>query len=190
MSKKQKKNGAETPEDSVNIASDNFSENDGEIAENDDEISPVTESEKKNIEDQLAQSNERYVRLLAEYDNFRKRKAREMKEIIETATENLIIGFLPILDNMDRASEHMENQSIEEYAKGIKLVEEQMRQLLIRSGLEKMEVVGVSFDPAEHEAIMHMESDKYDSGVISAEVEKGYMLNGKIIRHPKVIVSK
>jgi len=142
-------------------------------------------------EEKLAALSEKYLRLMAEYDNFRKRTAREKDEIIKTASEELIKELLPILDNLDRATEHKNNkQTLEEYVKGIALIEEQLRAVLSRAGLEAMDVVGKPFDPAVHDAVMQIESDEYEPGIVTDVVEKGYVLSGKVIRHPKVVVSK
>lgn len=139
----------------------------------------------------LAEMKERYVRLLAEYDNYRKRTARELQEIRSVATENLMLNLLPILDNLDRATEHRDKtETLDEYVKGIALIEDHLRKVLADAGLQAMKVVGEQFDPELHEAMLHMESEEHGSGVIVNDVEKGYMLAGKIIRHPKVIVSK
>jgi len=142
-------------------------------------------------ETQLAELREKHLRLLAEYDNYRKRTAREIQEIIARGSEKLVIDLLPILDNLDRATEHRkDNETLEEYVKGITLIEDQLRAVLIGAGLEPIEVIGKPFDPNIHDALIQMESDKYGSGIVSAEAEKGYMLSGKVIRHSKVIVSK
>ena len=135
--------------------------------------------------------NEKYLRLFAEYDNFRKRAAREMSEISKTANEELMKEFLSILDNLDLATEHKNDKTtFEEYVKGIALIEDQLRDVLSHAGLEAIEALGKPFDPNIHEAVMQMESDEYDSGIVANVVQKGYMLSGKVIRHSKVIVSK
>jgi molecular chaperone GrpE len=142
-------------------------------------------------EEELAAANEKFLRLLAEYDNYRKRTAREMEFVVKTATEKLVTDFLPILDNLDRATEHRNNKTtFEDYVKGIIMIEDQLRAVLLKAGLEPIEVMGKQFDPALHSAIMQVESDTVKPGTIIAEAEKGYLLNGKIIRHPKVVVSK
>ena len=143
------------------------------------------------LEKQLLDMKDKYVRLLAEYDNFRKRAAREKEMYIKNAAEDIITELLPILDNLDRATEHRNDKTTyEEYVKGITLIEHQIREVLARAGLEYIEVTGKPFDPDIHEAIMQVDSDEYESGIITAEAEKGYMLSGKVIRFPKVIVSK
>jgi len=135
--------------------------------------------------------NERYLRVIAEYDNFRKRTNRERSDLLRTANEQLMLKILPILDNLDRATEHRTTTTkLEEYVSGIAIIEDQLRAVLAGAGLEKIEVIGVPFDPEIHDAIMQVESENYESGIISDEAEKGYSLSGKVIRHPKVIVSK
>ncbi|MFC1509133.1 nucleotide exchange factor GrpE [Candidatus Omnitrophota bacterium] len=145
----------------------------------------------QDVQKQLLDMKDKYVRLLAEYDNFRKRTAREKEMYIKNAAEDIITEMLPILDNLDRATEHRNDKTTyEDYVKGIALIEQQIREVLARAGLEYIEVAGKPFDPDIHEAIMQIESDEHESGIITAEAEKGYMLSGKVIRFPKVIVSK
>ncbi len=155
-------------------------------------VSPEGEKgESANTEEKLAEMTDRYLRLMAEYDNFRKRTIREKEDIIRTATEELMKSLLPILDNLDRATEHRNSQqSLEEYAKGVTLIEDHLRATLSKAGLEQMDVVGTPFDPEKHDAIMQMESKDHEAGTVINVVEKGYVLSGKVIRHPKVIVSR
>jgi len=160
-------------------------ENEAVESEKLEENKTVTEEEK------YAALNDKYLRLMAEYDNYRKRTIREFSEIVKTASEKLIMEILPILDNLDRATEHRSNKTTyEEYVKGIAIIEDQLRAVLAGVGLEPIEAVGKKFDPTIHDAVMQIETDEYESGIVTAEAEKGYMLAGKIIRHPKVIVSK
>ncbi len=147
--------------------------------------------EARKFRDQIASLNEKHLRLLAEYENYRKRTAREMECVADVASERLLLQFLPILDNLDRATEHRNDKTtLEEYVKGIALIEEQLRKALAQIGLKKMDVVGERFDPEIHDAVFQIESEDHESGIIVSEVEKGYILNGKVIRHPKVAVSK
>lgn len=148
-------------------------------------------SKEQELENRIAALNERHIRLLAEYDNYRKRTAREMECVADIASERLIREFLPILDNLDRATEHRNDKTtFEDYVKGIALIEEQLRKALAQAGLKKMDVIGERFDPASHDALFQMESPDTEPGIVVSEAEKGYMLNGKVIRHPKVIISK
>lgn len=169
--------GAETPEQAMKKGAEPASPGDAEAI--------------RQVEGRLAALNEKHIRLLAEYDNYRKRTAREMEAVINIASEKLIQEFLPILDNLDRATEHRNNTtSYEEYVKGITLIEDQLRRVLAQAGLQRMESIGERFDPAVHSAVMQAESKDHEPGVVIAEVERGYTLNGKILRHPKVVVSK
>ena len=184
---KTKKENLKEPE------SDTISEkNDANHNEVMEEVISKKENKKNiNYKKELEALNEKYLRLLAEYDNFRKRSAREIENLFKTATVNLIKELLPILDNLDLATEHKENKTtLEEYVKGITLIEDQLRDILARAGLEHLEVVGKPFDPNLHDAVMQIESDEYESGVVTSETQKGYMFSGTVIRHPKVIVSK
>jgi len=199
MSSQKKK--AEKHHDDIKAKKENFKEPeiDTTSEKNDSNHNEVMEEEthkkesKKHInyKKEFEALNEKYLRLLAEYDNFRKRSAREIETLFKTATGNLIKELLPILDNLDRATEHRENKTtLEEYVKGIALIEDQLRDILARAGLEPIEVVGKPFDPNLHDAVMQIESDEYEPGIVTTETQKGYMFSGKVIRYPKVIVSK
>ena len=149
-------------------------------------VTVESDSEKKYVE-----LNEKYLRLFAEYDNYRKRTAREIGEIIQRGAEKLISELLPILDNLDRATEHRNDKTtFEEYVKGIALIEDQFRAILGQSGLVAIDAVGKPFDPNLHDAMMQIESEDHESGSVVSEIEKGYLLAGKVIRHSKVVVSK
>jgi molecular chaperone GrpE len=150
------------------------------------------ESKKKNkYKEELKALKEKYVRLAAEYDNFRKRSSREIQSILRTANENIVKDMLPIIDNLDLATEHREKTTtLEEYVKGIALIEDQLREILAQAGLKHIEAVGKPFDPNLHEAILQMESDEYDPGIVMNETQKGYLFADKVIRHSKVVVSK
>lgn len=149
------------------------------------------ETVESDIEIKYAELNEKYLRLFAEYENYRKRTAREVGEIIQRGAEKLISELLPILDNLDRATEHRNDKTtFDEYVKGIALTEDQFRAILEQNGLEAIDAVGKSFDPNLHDAMMQIESEDHESGTVASEVEKGYMLAGKVIRHSKVVVCK
>ncbi len=164
------------------------SNNDSAIIE---ETGKKERAKKSYIEEKLAALNEKYLRLLAEYDNYRKRSTREIDLMYQTATEDIIKELLPILDNLDRATKHRNDKTpLEEYVKGVALIEDQLRDILAQAGMKHIEVVGKPFDPNIHDAVMQIESDEYESGIVASEVQKCYMIADKVIRHSKVIVSK
>jgi molecular chaperone GrpE len=195
MKKKTNGNHTDAPADSPIGAAENgtpadrMREGSSGGAETSSETPRLTPSSE--AEDRLAALNEKYLRLLAEYDNYRKRTARDLEYVMNSATEKLLSQFLSILDNLDRATEHKNDRTtFEEYVKGIAMIEDQLRQVLSQAGLERMEVIGSRFDPEIHSAVFQQESKDHEPGTIIAEAEKGYTLQGRIIRHPKVVVSR
>lgn len=161
-----------------------------------EKIEPKTEIEL--LKEQLAQHEEkmkeledRLLRLAAEYDNYRKRTAREFEAICQNANENLILKLLDTLDNFERALDSAkESNDYDSFRKGVELIYTHLKKLLEKEGLKEIEAVGKPFDPNFHEAVTQAESDKYEEGVVMQQMSKGYMLNGKLLRPSKVVVSK
>lgn len=139
------------------------------------------------LEQELQVLKDDYLRLAAEFDNYKKRTNREFAGLIKTANENLIIGLLEFIDNFSRALENGEEKpEAEGYHKGLKLVHDQLFEILGRHGLAAFESVGEKFDPNLHEALMTVQSDEYDPDYVAQEFVKGYKLDDKVIRHAKV----
>lgn len=153
---------------------------------------PVNESEKRiaELEEQLAQSNDKYLRIYSEFDNFRRRTAREKVELLNTAGEEIIKNLLPVLDNFERAIRTNETATdVKSVNEGINLIAQMFRSLLQQKGLQAMTSIGETFDTDLHEAITEIPAPTPDmKGKVVDEVEKGYMLNGKVIRFAKVVV--
>lgn len=142
-----------------------------------------TESRNKELEDRL-------LRLAAEFDNYKKRTAREFESIIKNANQNLILDLIDILDNFWRAIEAVQDKhDLEGFKAGVELIHNQMKDLLGKEGLEEIKAKGERFDPALHAAVLQMESEQ-EEGTILEEISKGYRLNGKVIRHTQVVVAK
>jgi molecular chaperone GrpE len=135
--------------------------------------------------------HDRYLRLGAEFDNFRKRSAREFGNLVISAERDLIADLTEVLDNFERAlkADH-KGESVDEFARGVALIRDQLWDVLGRRGLKQMDVLGTPFDPEAHDALMKMPSDEYDEGVIAQVVAPGYRLGEKVLRHAKVIVSQ
>ncbi len=149
------------------------------------EIDPV-EALTRQLEDQKAD----YLRLVAEFDNYRKRTTREFATVVKSANENLIGEMLEVLDNFERAFKSREEKpDFEAYHKGMTLLFEKLSGILQRAGLEKFESVGQRFDPHLHDALMQVESDGEPDTVVF-EYEPGYRLHDKVIRHARVGVVK
>ena len=124
-------------------------------------------------------------RLKAEFENARKRQDRERARILETASENLVLGLLPVLDNLDRALE-----AEGDIREGVRVTRDQLADVLGREGLLPVASDGQHFDPNVHEAVMGQPSDDHEEGVILQTFERGYLLNGKPIRPAKVVVAR
>ena len=124
-------------------------------------------------------------RLKAEFENARKRQERERTRILETASENLVLGLLPVLDNLDRALE-----AEGDIREGVRVTRDQLADVLGREGLLPVASDGQHFDPNVHEAVMGQTSDDHEEGVILQTFERGYLLNGKPIRPAKVVVAR
>lgn len=124
-------------------------------------------------------------RLKAEFENARKRQERERARILETASENLVLALLPVLDNLDRALE-----AEGDIREGVRATRDQLADVLGKEGLLPVASDGQHFDPNVHEAVMGQPSDEHEEGVILQTFERGYLLNGKPIRPAKVVVSR
>lgn len=142
------------------------------------------------LEEKLAQANDKYIRLAAEFDNYRRRGAKERLELISTASEDVIKGLLPILDDCERALQVLKESKDTAAAKeGTELILNKMIAYLKSKGLEAMEVKGKELDTDFHEAVAQFPApDKSQKNKIIDVVQKGYTLNGKVIRFAKVVV--
>jgi molecular chaperone GrpE len=144
------------------------------------------------IEAELAEAKDKYLRLVAEFDNFRRRTAKERNELSQTAGRDIIQSLLVVLDDTDRAAKQLEaSNDIEQVREGISLVFNKLHATLHNRGLRKMESMHQPFDTDLHEAITEIPAPTPDMvGKVIDVIEPGYYLNDKIIRHAKVIVGK
>jgi len=140
---------------------------------------------------ELEDTKDRFLRGLADFDNYRKRVAREREQLTKCANEDLIRRLLEVIDNIERALDATSgSQDFEGFKKGIELIYEHVKGILSREGLCPIECVGEAFDPNYHEAVMALEKEGEESDRVVEEVQKGYTLDGRVIRPSKVIVSK
>lgn len=156
-----------------------------------DESDSSTEEEMvpKSKYDQL---NDKLIRLAAEFDNFKKRTARERVDLLQTAAKDTIADLLPILDDFDRAKKLADDESSDEsFSEGVQLVYQKLHSTLKKRGLKVMESDGEEFDAELHEALTEIPAPSDDlKGKVVDTIEKGYFLQDKIIRHAKVVVGK
>lgn len=140
---------------------------------------------------ELEEQKDKYLRLFAEFDNFKRRNAKERIELIQTAGKDVIISLLEVLDDCDRAEKQMEESDDATANKeGVLLVFNKLRNTLQSRGLKTMESVNTDFDVEKHEAITEIEASEKQKGKVVDEIVKGYYLNDKLIRFAKVVVGK
>ena len=144
-----------------------------------------------NLEEELAAMNDKYLRLYSEYDNYRKRTQRERAELLKTASSDVITSLLPVLDDFERALKSVPEGDPAYMAlrDGVTLIYNKLSGTLNQLGLEPMKTMGVAFDTDFHEAVTNIPAPTPEAkGTILDEIQKGYMLNGKVIRFAKVVV--
>jgi len=150
------------------------------------------ESEVEKLKEELEEMKDKFLRKVAEFDNYKRRNAKEMRDLIQTAGKDVIVDLLDVLDDCDRAQKQMETSNdAKEIKDGVMLVFNKFRNLLQARGLKTMETKNEEFNPDLHEAITEIPAPSEDlKGKVVDEVTKGYYLNDKIIRHAKVVVGK
>ena len=141
-------------------------------------------------EKEAAENYDKYLRAVADLDNYKKRANKEKSDIIKYSNEELIRDILPFVDSLDRALEHGGGADVEVFKDGLKLIQDQLLCCLKKHGVEKIESLGLDFDPSFHEAMMQSDSEKHEENKIINEMERGYLLNGRLLRPSKVCVCK
>lgn len=155
-------------------------------------VEQAPENETDLLRAELAEQKEKFIRLYAEFDNFKRRNAKERVELIQTAGREVIQAMLEVVDDCDRAEKQMhKSEDLVQIREGIQLVFTKLRNTLQSKGLKEMKSIGEEFNPDLHEAITEIPvPDENMKGKVVDEVEKGYTLNDKIIRFAKVVVGK
>ncbi len=147
-------------------------------------------AEEKPAVDRVAELEDRLLRTAAEFDNYKKRTSRLTDDMIKSANDRLLAELLEIADNFERALKHAESDADPNaLKKGMDLIYGQLQAILTRNGVTPIDALGQKFDPAYHDAMMQVESDKYGEGIVALEMTKGYRRGDQIIRHSKVGVS-
>ncbi len=137
----------------------------------------------------VAELNDKHLRLQAEFDNFRKRTAKEKLDLTATASENVIKDILPVLDDFERALQNMEKNGNESDIQGVTLIYNKLKNTLKNKGLEEIEAMDADFNTDEHEALTMIPAPEEDKkGKVLDVIQKGYKLNGKVIRFARVVV--
>ncbi len=189
MLKKKKKEDLENSEALHEIITENDPSSglvqDQESTAGENVTSPVD-----TLKEELVIANDKYLRLYAEFDNFRRRTIKEREEARKMEGKDTIVSLLPVLDDFERAMRAMENAGdVAPVKEGVALVQNKLNNLLTQKGLKAMESIGNEFDPELHEAITNIPAPTDEmKGKVIDEMEKGYFLNDKVVRFAKVIV--
>jgi len=184
MLKKKKK------EDAVNTEEINDTVENNELQDINEQAEENAPSPVDTLKAELALANDKYLRLYAEFDNFRRRTIKEREDARKMEGKDLITSLLPVLDDFERALKAMENATdVAPVKEGVVLVQNKLKNALTKTGLKEMESIGSTFDPELQEAITNIPAPNDDmKGKVIDEMEKGYFLNDKVIRFAKVIV--
>ncbi len=154
------------------------------------EIETLSE-ELDRVQAEMEDTKDKFLRGLADFDNYRKRVARERAQFTKCANEDLIKQLLDVVDNIERAlNAASDSGDPEGFKKGIELIYEHLKGILTKEGLCPIVCLGEPFDPNYHEAVMALEKEGHESDKVVEEIQKGYMLDGRVIRPSKVVVSK
>jgi len=133
--------------------------------------------------------NDKYLRLYSEFDNYRKRTIKEKIDLQKSASQDLIVDLLPVIDDFERALQAFEEHKVDDEAiKGIELIYNKLFNLLVRKGLEPMNSMGTEFNTDYHEAITNIQADDDMKGKVVDVIQKGYLLNDKVLRFAQVVV--
>ncbi|MCL2569235.1 MAG: nucleotide exchange factor GrpE [Oscillospiraceae bacterium] len=148
---------------------------------------PGVGSLQEQLEAALREEQNRYLRLAAEYDNFRKRSQKEREALYVDVKTNVVAAFLPVYDNLERALK--QETEDEAYAKGVEMTMTQLREIFAQLGVREIPAVGERFDPELHNAVYHIEDEAYGENEIVEQFMAGFMLGDKVIRHSMVKVA-
>ncbi len=166
---------------------ENIAAEENVTAEEEVTVSEQPQKELCEAEQRYNEINEKYLRTLAEYDNYRKRTIKEKETIYPEAKAAVVEKFLPVIDNFSRAIESAENKDA--FYEGVVMLKKQIDDVLSALGVEEIAAVGETFNPELHNAVMHIEDEKLGESTIAEEFQKGYKIGDRVIRHSMVKVA-
>ncbi len=189
-----------------NNVSDSDNLNNGQQPQNTEEVSAVNDSTENNAGDstetsptpeelmkqEIDQLNDKYIRLFAEFDNYKRRTAKERLDLMGSANKETVVSMLPVLDDFERAFKAFENANdVTALKEGVELIFTKFKNIMVSKGVKPMESIGQSFNIDFHEAITNIPAPSEElKGKVVDEVEKGYFLNDKVVRFAKVVVGE
>jgi molecular chaperone GrpE len=158
-----------------------------EVPEEQKEEVTLAKEELEKLQAAVQEKEERVLRLQADFENFRRRTAKEKEELSAVVTQGILKDMLPLLDNFERAMA-AEAKDIDSFKQGVEMIFKQFGEVLVKNGLEHIEVEGKKFDPNFHQAVMRVENPDLEDETIAQELQKGYMVKGRVIRPSMVQV--
>ncbi|MNJ93014.1 heat shock protein GrpE [compost metagenome] len=193
FNKKKKEEESVVENNTAEEATENIKDNVENTAEQtENEVSePVVElSVEEKLLQQVSELNDKYLRLFAEFDNFKRRTQKERVELLQTAGKDIVVSLLPVLDDFERAIKATEKSTeVAPVREGIELVQTKLKSILTQKGLKEIESLNTPFDTDLHEAITQIPSPTEEQkGKVIDQLEKGYTLNDKVVRFAKVVV--
>ena len=193
MNKKKNQKEVEVDNKEELVKDEELCQTDNEAQEQSENPSEEKAEEKKEptFEEKFIETNDKFLRLHAEFDNFRKRTYKERIEFSKIASEDVLKSLLPVVDDLERAIKSMETvDDVTIISEGVVLINNKFKNILVQKGLEEIKAEGETFNTDFHEAIANIPAENEDmKGKIIEVVEKGYSLNGKVIRFAKVVVA-
>lgn len=190
--KKMQENESKGPVEAEDLSMPDEANQTEEINEQENLVPDELHTEIDKLSSELAEQKDKYLRLVAEFDNYRRRTSKESIEQRQTAGKDIITSLLDVLDDMDRAEQQLQDSDVDKSIKdGILLIFNKFKKILQSKGLQAIQTLHTEFDVEKDEAVSEVEvSDKKLKGKVVAELQKGYMLNDKLIRFAKVVVGK
>ena len=196
-----KRQSAEDIETTGERSTENYSGNSGEQEVPSEEQTSSQDASGESTEEgtssgkeenaELVQLKDKYLRTLAEYENFRKRSEKEKAQMFELGAKSIIEQLLPVVDNFERALEHISEEEKENsFAKGVEGIYKQIQKMFSDCDIQAIEAVGQKFDPALHNAVMTEEEGDAEEDTVTADLQKGYTYRGNVVRHSMVKVKK
>lgn len=184
-------NDKDTSKEEKDFSAEGQLEDQQEEKETDQQATDPKDMMIKELENKNKELNDKYLRLFSDFDNFRKRNIKERLELTKTASAEITEAVLPVLDDLERAYKSAtENPDIEALTEGLNLITTKLKTTLKHKGLEEIPTLGEEFNTDFHEAITNIPAkEEQDKGKVIDEVQKGYMLNGKVLRFAKVVVA-
>ena len=157
------------------------------VEEMQEENTETSNNELEQMKKELEETTDRLKRLMAEFENYKKRSAKERENLYNSILADVIVSILPAIDNLEKAV--LAETEDKQYKQGVELVSKQMQDVLTSLGVEKIDAVGQTFDPELHEAVSHVEDENLGEQEIKEEFRTGYKIGNKVVRHSMVVVA-